>query len=99
MNPLWKHVLKWAMPVIIEAGSSLYKQQSHTRQERQASASSDSQAEEIEALKNAMIRVAEEIELSNRKQGELARTIASLRWIAIVAGLFAVVALVVALVK
>lgn len=98
MNPLWKTVLKWAMPVIIEAGSSFYKKQSQPRQERSAPGI-DPQAEEIEALKSAMIRVAEEIELFNRKQAELVRRVIRLRWIALAACLLAIVALGIALSK
>ena len=99
MNPLWKNVLKWAMPVIIEAGSSFYKKQSNPRQERHAPASADSQAEQVEALKRAIIRVAEEMDLSNRKQTELSRAITRIRWITIAIGLLAILALVIAVSK
>lgn len=87
MNPVWKNVLQWAMPFIIEAGSNLYKQQSDARKARQSNPNaSDSQAEQIEALKSAMIRLAEEAEVHRRKQIDLAQSVASLRWMVI--GLF-----------
>jgi hypothetical protein len=99
MNPLWTNALKWAMPVIIEAGSSFYKKQSSTRQERHTPGSADSQAEQVEALKSAMIRIAEEMEVSNRKQAELARAVTRVRWITIAVGVLAILALVIALWK
>jgi hypothetical protein len=100
MTPFWIGLLKRAMPVVIEAGSSIYKRRAAAKQAPQdQSVPLDSQSERLEALQAAIIRVAEETESLSRKQAELAQAVTSLRWALVAAFILSTLAIVIVLVK
>jgi hypothetical protein len=96
MTPFWIGLLKRAMPVVIEAGSSFYKRRAAAKQAPQAqSAPFDSQSEKLEALQTAIMRVATEVESLSRKQGELTQAVARLHWISVAAFILSALAIVI----
>lgn len=100
MTAFWIGLLKRAMPVVIEAGSSIYKRRSGAKQAPQAqSVPLDSQSERLEALQVAIIRVATEVESLSRKQGELAQAVTHLRWVSVAAVILSTLAIVLVLLK
>lgn len=100
MTNLWFSVLKRAVPVVIEAGSSIYKQRSAAKQPRQAeSVPVDSQTEKIEALQTAVVRVATEMESLSGRQVQLARAVTHLRWALVAALILSTLAIVIVLSK
>lgn len=100
MTPFWMSLLKRAMPVVIEAGTSIYKRRSAAKQPFDAqSATVDSQAEQLEALQGAVIRVATEMESFSQKQAQLARAVTHLRWASVAALVLSTLALIIALSK
>lgn len=100
MTPFWMSLLKRAMPVVIEAGTSIYKRRSAAKQPYAAeSATVDSQTEQLEALRGAVIRVATEMESLSQKQAQLARAVTHLRWTSVAALVLSTLALVIVLSK
>lgn len=100
MTPFWIGLLKRAMPVVIEAGSNLYKQRSATKRAHQAeSASMDLQTEKLDVLQAAVIRVATEVESVSQKQVQLARAVTRLRWASVGALVLSMLALAIVLSK
>ena len=100
MTPFWIGLLKRAMPVVIEAGASIYKRRAAAKQAPQAqSVSLDSQSEKLEALQAAIMRVAMEMESLNRKQIELAQAVTRLRWVLVAALILSTLAIVIVLSK
>jgi len=98
MTPFWMSLLKRAMPVVIEAGTNLYKRRSAAKQPYEAqSADVDSQSEQLEALQRAVIRVATEMESLTQKQVQLARAVTHLRWASVAALVLSAFALVIVL--
>src|SRR5690349_16593899 len=86
MTPFWIGLLKRAMPVVIEAGTSMYKRRSAAKQSYESEPNAvDGQAEKLEALREAVIRVATEMESLSQKQADLARTVTRLRWASVAA--------------
>jgi len=69
MTPFWIGLLKRAMPVVIEAGSHIYKRRAEANQAAYPqSAPAGSPSEKVEALQRAIVRMAEEMESLNLKQ-------------------------------
>jgi hypothetical protein len=100
MTPFWIGLLKRAMPVVIEAGSSIYKRRSAAKQAPQAqSVPLDAQAEKLEALQAAVIRVATEVESLSRKQVELAQAVTRLGWALVAALMLSTLSIVIVLSK
>jgi hypothetical protein len=100
MTPFWIGLLKRAMPVVIEAGSSIYKRRAAAKQAPQAqSVPLDFQSEKLEALQVAIIRVATEVESLSRKQVELAQVVTHLRWVLVAALILSTLAIVIVLAK
>lgn len=100
MTPFWIGLLKRAMPVVIEAGSSMYKRRAAAKQAPQSqSVPLDSQSEKLDALQVAIIRVAEEMESLSLKQAELAQALTRLRWAVITILIVATLAIVMFLSK
>jgi hypothetical protein len=96
MTPFWISLLKRAMPVVIEAGTSMYKRRSAAKQAYEAEpATVDGQAERLEALREAVIRVATEMESLSQKQADLARTATRLRWASVAALILSVLTLII----
>ncbi|HKN86352.1 MAG TPA: hypothetical protein VJV04_05815 [Nitrospiraceae bacterium] len=100
MTPFWIGLLKRAMPVVIEAGSHLYKRRAAANQASQPqSAPVDSPSEKLEAMQRAIIRIAEEVESVSLKQNQVAEGVTSLRRAVIAALLLATVAIVMVLLR
>lgn len=98
MTPFWIGLLKRAMPVVIEAGSSIYKRRSAAKQGHQAQSTSvEAQSEKLEALQAAVIRVTTEMESLSRHQAELAQAVTRLRWASVAAFILATLAIVIVL--
>jgi hypothetical protein len=96
MTPFWIGLLKRAMPVVIEAGSSIYKRRAAAKQAPQAqSVPLDSQSEKLEALQAAIIRIATEMESLSRKQVELTQVVSHLRWVLVAALILSTLAIVI----
>jgi hypothetical protein len=100
MTPFWIGLLKRAMPVVIEAGSSIYKRRAAAKQAPQAqSAPLDSQSEQLEALEKAIMRIATEVESLSREQGKRTQAVARLHWISVAAFILSALAIVIAFSK
>lgn len=100
MTPFWIGLLKRAMPVVIEAGSSIYKRRAAAKQAPQAqSVPLDSQSEKLEALQAAIMRVATEMESLSRKQIELTQAVTHLRWVLVAVLILSTLAIVIVLSK
>jgi peptidoglycan hydrolase CwlO-like protein len=98
MTPFWMSLLKRAMPVVIEAGTSIYKQRSAAKQAYEAeSPTVDSQNEQLHALQGAVIRVETETESLSRNQAQLMRAVTHLRWASLAALVLSTLALVIVL--
>lgn len=88
------------MPVVIEAGSHIYKRRAAANQASQAQPGPvDPQSEKLEALQVAIIRVAEEMEFVSRKQADLAQAVMHIRWAVVAALVLSTLALVIVLSK
>jgi hypothetical protein len=100
MTPFWIGLLKRAMPVVIEAGSNIYKRRAAAKQAPQAqSVPLNSQSEKLEALQAAIIRVATEMESLSRKQIELAQAVTRFCWALVAALILSTLAIVIVLSK
>lgn len=100
MTPFWMSLLKRAVPIVIEAGSGIYKRRSAAKQAHQTeSAPEDLQTEKLEALQAAVIRVATEMESLSQKQAQFARAVTHLRWASFAALVLSTLALVIVLSK
>ncbi len=101
LPPFWMSLLKRAMPVVIEAGTTIYKRQSAAkRAHHQAeSASLDLQTEQLEALQAAVERVAAEMESVRENQLQLVRAVTRLRWALVAALLLSTLTIVLVLSK
>lgn len=98
MTPFWISLLKRAMPVVIEAGTSLYKRRPAGKQAYESEpAAVDGQTEKLQALREAVIRVATEMESLSQKQVDLARAVTRLRWASIAALVLSMLTLVIVL--
>ena len=98
MTPFWIGLLKRAMPVVIDAGSHIYKRRAAANQAAQPqSPPADSPSEKLEALQRAIIRIVEEMESLSLKQIQLAEAMARLRGAAIASLLLAMLAIVMVL--
>lgn len=100
MTPFWIGLLKRAMPVVIEAGSHIYKQRAaanHTPQRQ--SVHVDSLSERVEALQKAVIRLAEETESLRLKQIQVAHAVTRLQWVVNASLCLALLAIVMVLLK
>ncbi|MDF2459208.1 MAG: hypothetical protein K0S79_1624 [Nitrospira sp.] len=100
MTPFWLSLLKRAMPVVIEAGTSIYKQRSAAKQPHEAEPGTvKSQIEQVEALQGAVMRVATEMESLNRNQFQITRALTHLRWASLAALVLSTLALIIVLSK
>jgi len=100
MTPFWIGLLKRAMPVVIEAGSHIYKRRAAANQAAHPqSAPADSPSEKVEALQRAIVRMAEEMESLNLEQIQLAEAVMRLRRAAIASLLLATLTIVMVLLK
>ena len=98
MTPFWIGLLKRAMPVVIEAGSSIYKRRAAAKQAHQTQFGPvDAQTERLNALQAAIIRVATETESLSRNQDQLARALTRLRWASVAAFILSTLAIVIVL--
>ncbi len=100
MTPFWISLLKRAMPVVIEAGTSLYKRRQPGKQAYESEpATVDGQTEKLEALREAVIRVATEMESLSQKQADLVRAVTRLRWASVAALVLSALTLVIVFLK
>ena len=98
MTPFWLSLLKRAMPVVIEAGTSIYKQRSAAKQPHEAEPGTvKSQIEQVEALQGAVMRVATEMERLSQNQAQIMRAVTHLRWASLAALVLSTLALVIVL--
>ena len=103
MTPFWLSLLKRGMPVVIDLASGLSesilsKRQSAGKTARQdAPAGGDMQAQKLDALQAAILRVANEVDALNLQQARFARSMAQLRWISVAAVLLSILAVVLAI--
>jgi hypothetical protein len=96
MTPFWIGLLKRAMPVVIEAGTSMYKRRSAAKQAYESEPGTvDGQTEKLEALREAVIRVATEMESLSQKQADFERTVTRLRWASVAALVLSVLTLII----
>lgn len=100
MTPFWMSLLKRAMPVVIEAGTSIYKRRSATKQAYASEPhTADVQTEKLEALQGAVMRIATEMERLSRNQAQLARAVTYFRWASVAALVLSTLALIIVLSK
>ncbi|HJU06100.1 MAG TPA: hypothetical protein VJ692_13195 [Nitrospiraceae bacterium] len=83
------------MPVVIEAGTNIYKRQAAAKQavHQTESTSLDLQTEQLEALQAAVGRVMTEMKSIRENQLQLARTVIRLRWALVAALLLSTLAI------
>ena len=107
MTSFWMSLLRNGMPVVIDVASNLSKsilsrRRSARQYELQAKSSSvgvDVQAEKLEALQAAVIRVATEVESLRVKEAQVSRAGTQLRWASVVAFLLSLLALIIVFLK
>lgn len=105
MTSFWMSLLRNGMPVVIDVASSLSKsilsrRRSARQYELQAKSSSvDVQAEKLDALQAAVIRVATEMESLRVKEAQVSRAVTQLRWTSVVAFLLSLLALIIVFLK